>query len=144
MIYRAVSADSSDGFPASEVLSAFILTKLIELFEEVTKKIDDSRAVNIVYMDFSKAFDKVPHSRLRKGAEMAVRAVECSSCLMWEIRERSSVADDYVCRKCDRLQLLTDHVVRKSTFDMLELFRDLLMRVQDQHIPVRRKDKDGK
>eukprot|EP00061_Rhincodon_typus_P015625 g43402.t1 len=32
----------------------------------------------------------------------------------------------------------------KSTFDMWELFKDLLERVQDQHVPVKRKDKDGK
>eukprot|EP00061_Rhincodon_typus_P004970 g23850.t1 len=34
-----------------------------------------------------------------------------SSCQMWEIREQSSVRDNYICRKCDQLQLLTDHVV---------------------------------
>eukprot|EP00061_Rhincodon_typus_P016433 g44648.t1 len=32
----------------------------------------------------------------------------------------------------------------KSTFNMWELFKDLLIRVQDQHAPVRRKDNDGK
>ena len=40
------------------------LTNLIEFFEEVTKMIDEGRAVDVVYMDFSKAFDKVPHGRL--------------------------------------------------------------------------------
>eukprot|EP00061_Rhincodon_typus_P013058 g39192.t1 len=40
------------------------LTNLIELFEEVTMVIDEGKPVDIVYMDFSKAFDKVPHSRL--------------------------------------------------------------------------------
>eukprot|EP00061_Rhincodon_typus_P007882 g30008.t1 len=37
---------------------------LIELFEEVTKTIDEGRAVDIIYMDFRKASDKVPHGRL--------------------------------------------------------------------------------
>eukprot|EP00061_Rhincodon_typus_P018451 g47623.t1 len=32
----------------------------------------------------------------------------------------------------------------KSTFDMWEQFRDLLIRVQDQRVPVRKKNKDGK
>ena len=39
------------------------LTNLIEFFEEVTKKIDEAKAVDVVYMDFSKAFDKIPHGR---------------------------------------------------------------------------------
>ena len=42
------------------------LTNLIEFFEEVTKVIDKGRAVDVVYMDFSKAFDKIPHGRLLK------------------------------------------------------------------------------
>eukprot|EP00061_Rhincodon_typus_P009059 g32237.t1 len=37
------------------------LTNLIEFFEEVMKIIDEGKAVDVVYMDFSKAFDKVPH-----------------------------------------------------------------------------------
>ena len=39
------------------------LTNLIEFFEGVTKKVDEGSAV-VVYMDFSNAFDKVPHGRL--------------------------------------------------------------------------------
>eukprot|EP00061_Rhincodon_typus_P004588 g22942.t1 len=37
---------------------------------EVTKTIDDGRAVDVVYMDFSKAFDKVPHCRLIQKIKM--------------------------------------------------------------------------
>eukprot|EP00061_Rhincodon_typus_P016653 g44980.t1 len=40
------------------------LTNLFEFFEEVTKVIDEGRAVDVVYVDFSKAFDKDPHGRL--------------------------------------------------------------------------------
>ena len=40
------------------------LTSLVEFFENVTKHIDEGKAVDVVYMDFSKAFDKVPHARL--------------------------------------------------------------------------------
>ena len=36
----------------------------LSFFEEVTKTIDEGRAVDVVYMNFSKAFDKVPHGRL--------------------------------------------------------------------------------
>ena len=37
--------------------------ELDRVFEEVTKMIE-GRAVDVVYMDFSKAFDKVPHGTL--------------------------------------------------------------------------------
>jgi len=40
------------------------LTNLLEFFEEVTRKVDEGKAVDVVYLDFSKAFDKVPHGRL--------------------------------------------------------------------------------
>ncbi|MBB6707137.1 hypothetical protein H7E98_17915, partial [Proteus mirabilis] len=40
------------------------LTNLIEFFEVVTKEVDEGKAVDVVYMDFSKVFDKVPHGRL--------------------------------------------------------------------------------
>jgi len=50
------------------------LTNLIEFFEEVTRIIDQGRAVDVVYMDFSKAFDKVPHGRLiQKGKSYVIR-----------------------------------------------------------------------
>eukprot|EP00061_Rhincodon_typus_P012719 g38626.t1 len=40
------------------------LTNLIEFFEEMMKMIDEGKVIDVVYMDFSKAFDKVPHGRL--------------------------------------------------------------------------------
>ncbi|KAJ8272753.1 hypothetical protein GJAV_G00093040 [Gymnothorax javanicus] len=40
------------------------LTNLLEFFEEATKTYDQSRAYDIIYLDFQKAFDKVPHKRL--------------------------------------------------------------------------------
>ena len=33
-------------------------------FEEITKWVDDESPVDVVYLDFQKAFDKVPHKRL--------------------------------------------------------------------------------
>lgn len=40
------------------------LTNLIEFFEQVTNDLDQGHAVDLVYLDFSKAFDKVAHCRL--------------------------------------------------------------------------------
>ena len=40
------------------------LTNLLCFFEEITKGVDDGSPVNVVYLDFQKAFDKVPHHSL--------------------------------------------------------------------------------
>ncbi|CAM4408569.1 unnamed protein product, partial [Caretta caretta] len=40
------------------------LTNLLEFFEGVNKHVDKGDPVDIVYLDFQKAFDKVPHQRL--------------------------------------------------------------------------------
>ena len=40
------------------------LTNLLEFFEGVNKQVDKGDPIDIVYLDFQKAFDKVPHQRL--------------------------------------------------------------------------------
>ena len=40
------------------------LTNLSCFFEEIIKWVDDGSPVGVVYLDFQKAFDKVPHQRL--------------------------------------------------------------------------------
>eukprot|EP00061_Rhincodon_typus_P007079 g28385.t1 len=47
------------------VLGRSCVTNLIDFFEEVTEVIK-GKAVDVVYMDFSRAFDKAPHGRLVK------------------------------------------------------------------------------
>ena len=37
------------------------LTNLLEFLESVTKWVDEGSPVDVVYLDFQKAFDKVPH-----------------------------------------------------------------------------------
>ena len=41
-------------------------TQLLELMEELTETLDSSEDIDIIYLDFWKAFDKVPHKRLLK------------------------------------------------------------------------------
>ena len=38
--------------------------KFVIFFEEITKWVDDGSPVDVIYLDFQKAFDKVPHQRL--------------------------------------------------------------------------------
>ena len=40
------------------------LTNLLHCMEEVTKILDEGDSVDVLYLDFAKAFDKVPHKRL--------------------------------------------------------------------------------
>ena len=40
------------------------LTNCLCFFEEITKWVDEGSQVDVIYLDFQKAFDKVPHQRL--------------------------------------------------------------------------------
>ena len=40
------------------------LTNLLCFIEEITKWMDEGSSVDVIYLDFQKAFDKVPHQRL--------------------------------------------------------------------------------
>ena len=39
-------------------------TNLIEFMDVLTKKVDNGEAVDVVYLDFSKAFDKISHKKM--------------------------------------------------------------------------------
>jgi len=41
-----------------------MMTNLLEYLEVLTSLIDSGQSVGIIYLDFAKAFDKVPHVRL--------------------------------------------------------------------------------
>ena len=51
---------------ASQNYRPVSLTNLLKFFEKVTDEIDKGKPFDCIYLDFAKAFDKVPHFRLIK------------------------------------------------------------------------------
>ena len=52
--------DSQHGF----IQGKSCLTNLLEFLDDVTDMIDGGNPVDVIYLDFQKASDKVPHRRL--------------------------------------------------------------------------------
>ena len=52
-----ILGDSQHGFRKGRSC----LTNLLDFFEDATLKMDNCKAYDMVYLDFQKAFDKVPH-----------------------------------------------------------------------------------
>ena len=40
------------------------ITQLIEVYDKLTELLDNGKSIDIVYLDFKKAFDSIPHERL--------------------------------------------------------------------------------
>ena len=40
------------------------VTQLLEYLEDITEAMDNGKDVDVIYLDFCKAFDKIPHRRL--------------------------------------------------------------------------------
>ena len=57
--YRLIR-DTQHGFRSGRSC----LTNLLEFLEYITKQLDEGNSIDVIYLDFSKAFDKVPHRRL--------------------------------------------------------------------------------
>ena len=74
------------------------LSNLLEYLEELTRLIDQGHAVDIVYLDFAKAFDKVPHRRLIKKCEgLGIRGRVLGWIREWLTERRQRVVLNGVC-----------------------------------------------
>ena len=60
LITNSLLNDSQHGFMPKKSTTS----NLLEFFEHITRDVDDGIPVDVVYLDFAKAFDKVPHQRL--------------------------------------------------------------------------------
>ena len=57
---HALIRSTQHGFTAGKSCQ----TNLIEYLNTLTKLVDEGHSIDVVYLDFAKAFDKVPHQRL--------------------------------------------------------------------------------
>ena len=51
-------------------------TNLLEFLEYITTQIDERNPIDVIYLDFQKAFDKVPHARLYVNSKLIVYLVK--------------------------------------------------------------------
>ena len=60
LVFNKLIRSSQHGFMARKSC----LTNLLEYLETLTRLVDEGHDLDIIYLDFAKAFDKVPHQRL--------------------------------------------------------------------------------
>ena len=76
LVSQSLIKNSQHGFMKNRSCT----TNLLSFLERLTKEQDQANSVDIAYLDFSKAFDKVPHDRLIE--KLRARSVE-GSVLRW-------------------------------------------------------------
>jgi ribonuclease P/MRP protein subunit RPP40 len=64
-------------------------TNLISFLDSLTEARDRGKAVDIIYLDFSKAFDKVPHQRLLRKLEAKGVSREVTEWIADQLSERT-------------------------------------------------------
>ena len=70
------------------------LTNLLDFFEEVYENLDRNNSVDLVYLDFAKAFDKVPHKRLaRKVQACRIQGGICICIYVYIYRRKNCFKD---------------------------------------------------
>ena len=77
----------------------FCITHLLEYIEDLTEAIDNGEDVDVIYLDFCKAFDKVPHRRrVYKLEQYGIKGIK-GDLLLWiknflhDRQQRVTIAD---------------------------------------------------
>ena len=65
--------DSQHGFRPGRSCTS----NLLEFFDKVTEEINEKGNVDVIFLDFAKAFDKVPHKRLIDKCRLMELMVQC-------------------------------------------------------------------
>ncbi len=76
LLENKLISDSQHGFMPGKSCAS----NLVEFMDFVTEAVDKGNSVDIFYLDFSKAFDKVPHKRLAE--KMKAKGIE-AGVLRW-------------------------------------------------------------
>ena len=79
--------------------SSKCVTNHLETFEQWTHILDDGGSIDVIYMDFMKAFDKVPHMRLLVKLQSYDIILLCSKTLDWI---KAFLAGRHQCVHCQR------------------------------------------
>ena len=61
-----ISNDFFSSFQHGFIPGKSCVTQLLETLDEITDAIEQGYDVDIIYLEFCKAFDKIPHQRLMK------------------------------------------------------------------------------
>ena len=72
------------------------LTHFLCFFEEITKWVDDGSPVDVIYLDFQKAFDKFPHQRLKLKSHGMGNSIHWIEQWLTDRRQRVVVEDRFL------------------------------------------------
>jgi hypothetical protein len=93
LLQNKLLRDSQHGFMPNRSCT----TNLIEFMDAVTESVDDGTPVDIFYLDFSKAFDSVPHERLMiklQSKGISSKAYDWLRAWLMDRTQRVRIGDD--------------------------------------------------
>ena len=87
-------SDSQHGFRKNRSC----VTQLLEVYDELTERLDEGKNIDIIYLDFKKAFDSIPHERLllkMKGYGITGKILNWVRDFLSNRKQKVRVGDEY-------------------------------------------------